>query len=74
MWQAKEAEMRFKMHTLKTNTNPAISRSKRRKHKLTKVETKTMAYTHNEYHPIVIYLIRNAYTYKKFIQGGERKL
>ena len=48
MWQAKEAEMRSKMHRLKKNANPATTRSKRRKHEVTKAETKKMAYTDSE--------------------------
>ena len=40
MWQAREAEMISKMHTLKTNANLATTRSKRRKHKFTRVESR----------------------------------
>ena len=36
MWQAKQAGMRSKMHK---NTNPSATKSKRKKHKLTRVCT-----------------------------------
>ena len=39
VWQAKEAYMRSKMYTLKTNANPDATQSKRRKHKLAKTES-----------------------------------
>ena len=45
MWQAKEAYMRSKMYTLKTNANPFATPSKRRKHKLAKTESKQMGNT-----------------------------
>jgi len=45
MGQAKEAYMRSKIHTLKTNANPATTKSKRKKHKLAKTESKQMENT-----------------------------
>ena len=48
MWQGMEAEMKSKMHTLKTNANQATSQSNRRKLKLTKVESRKMAKTDSQ--------------------------
>jgi len=42
---SKEAYMRSKIHTLKTNANPAATKSKRKKHKLAKTESKQMENT-----------------------------
>ena len=42
MWQAKEAYMGSKMITIKTNANPAATKSKRKKHKLATTESKQM--------------------------------
>ena len=45
IWQAKEACMRSKMYTLKTNAKPAATKSKRQKYKLGKTESKQMENT-----------------------------
>ena len=42
MGQAKEAYMKFKMYTLKTNTNADETQSKRKKHKLTKTDSRQL--------------------------------
>ena len=73
MWQAKEAEMRSKMHTMKTNANPATTRSKRRQHKVKKAETTKNANTDSEMLPDSITMKLKKLEYE-YIKEFEKKM